>query len=321
MGPAAAERATCDVLVVGGGAAGTAAAHLLTRARRSVLLVDDGRPPAGAGRVPVTGVPWMLPQPSDVLRATIRRELKTLGPGSTRVVDGSVASLTIEQGGRVAATLDDGRNIGARAAILATGVEHVVPDVDGLRELWGSHVFTCPYCHGPELMGRRIGVLADGADGAVFALHMSRWTAPGTPLQLFLTGADTVPPAIRDRVRGSGTVVHVGAVRSARRVDGAVTMVAGDGRAIVVDAVFIRADVQPRSTLARALGCRLDDGGFVVVDGGHRSARAPIYAAGEVATRPGSAPDSQLVQAAADGVGAALACDQDMFFMQARLRG
>ena len=48
----------------------------------------------------------------------------------------------------------------ARRLILATGVVDDLPQVPGLAERWGKSVFHCPYCHGYELEGGRIGVLA-----------------------------------------------------------------------------------------------------------------------------------------------------------------
>src|SRR6478752_7060303 len=43
---------------------------------------------------------------------------------------------------------ESGAQYGARRIILAAGVVDALPDVPGLAERWGKHVFHCPYCHG-----------------------------------------------------------------------------------------------------------------------------------------------------------------------------
>jgi thioredoxin reductase len=35
-----------------------------------------------------------------------------------------------------------------------------LPEIPGLAEHWGHTVLHCPYCHGYEVRGRSIGVLA-----------------------------------------------------------------------------------------------------------------------------------------------------------------
>lgn len=58
--------------------------------------------------------------------------------------------------------MDDGATVSARRAILAYGVTDTLPDIPGLAQRWGQSVFHCPYCHGYELGGGPVGVLATG---------------------------------------------------------------------------------------------------------------------------------------------------------------
>lgn len=84
-----------DVVVVGGGAAGLAGALMLGRARRSVLVIDNGEPrnaPAGAmhGYLGHDGVP-----PARLL-ATGRAEVRGYG---VRIASGTVVSAEPDEGG------------------------------------------------------------------------------------------------------------------------------------------------------------------------------------------------------------------------------
>ena len=42
----------------------------------------------------------------------------------------------------------NGERFTARRLILASGVADELPEIPGLAERWGRHVFHCPYCHG-----------------------------------------------------------------------------------------------------------------------------------------------------------------------------
>jgi thioredoxin reductase len=141
-----------DVVVVGGGAAGLSGALILGRARRSVLVVDAGEP----RNAPASGVHGFLTRdgmvPAELLRVG-RAEVRRYGG---RVLEGGrVASATAVDGG-FAVALEDGRRVGARRLLVATGLVDELPDVPGIRERWGRDVLHCPYCHGWEVRDRAI---------------------------------------------------------------------------------------------------------------------------------------------------------------------
>ena len=145
------------VVVVGGGAAGLSGAVNLARARRSVLVIDAGE----QRNRPASGVHGFLTRdglaPAELV-ALGRAEVERYGG---TVLDGRVAALAGSAGAFVV-TLEDGRVIGARRLLVTTGLADELPDVPGLRELWGTDVVHCPYCHGYEVRDEPIGVLCSG---------------------------------------------------------------------------------------------------------------------------------------------------------------
>jgi len=146
-----------DVVVVGGGAAGLNGALMLVRSRRSVLVVDSGRP----RNAPADGVHGLLGRegtPPAELLARGREEV--LGYGG-EILSGEVADVT-RDGERFVVALTDGRTFRARRLLVATGLVDELPDVAGLRERWGRDVVHCPYCHGWEVRDEAVGVLATG---------------------------------------------------------------------------------------------------------------------------------------------------------------
>src|SRR3954470_17042604 len=145
-----------DVVVIGGGAAGLSAGVALSRARRSVLVVDAGKP----RNAPAHGVHNYLGRegsaPADLLadgRAAVA------GYGG-EVVAGSVVAAERIPGEeiRFRVVLGDGEVV-ARRLLVATGLVDELPDLPGVRELWGTDVLHCPYCHGWEVRDQAIGIL------------------------------------------------------------------------------------------------------------------------------------------------------------------
>ena len=95
------------------------------------------------------------------------------------VLEGRVATLA-GCAGAFAVTLDDGRVLEARRLLVATGLVDELPAVPGLRELWGTDVVHCPYCHGYEVRDRPIGVLSTGPLSLHVTQMFRQWSADVT---------------------------------------------------------------------------------------------------------------------------------------------
>lgn len=148
---------TCDVVVIGGGAAGLSGALMLARSRRSVVVVDAGEP----RNAPAAGVHGLLgldgTPPAELLE---RGRAEVRGYGG-EVVAGEVVAVTREDD-RFVVTCADGHNLHARRLLVTSGLVDELPDIQGLRARWGRDVLHCPYCHGWEMRDQAIGVVATG---------------------------------------------------------------------------------------------------------------------------------------------------------------
>jgi thioredoxin reductase len=145
-----------EVVVVGGGAAGLSGTVALARSRRSVLVIDAGDP----RNAPASHVHNFLTRDG-----TSPAEIYAAGRGEVARYGGRVET------GRVTALGQDGerfrvqigsRSVAARRLLVATGVRDELPDVPGLAGRWGIDVLHCAYCHGWEVAGQRVGILATG---------------------------------------------------------------------------------------------------------------------------------------------------------------
>src|SRR4051794_25455448 len=161
-----------DVVVIGGGAAGLSAALVLSRAGRTLLVVDGGAP-RNAPAAHMHGYLSRDGMPPGELLAAGRREVTGYGG---EIVEGRVTELVRDGRDGFCVLLGGGRRISGRRLLVATGLRDELPEIRGLRDRWARDVLHCPYCHGYEVRGRQLGVLG-GAPGSVrYAQIVRQWT-------------------------------------------------------------------------------------------------------------------------------------------------
>ena len=290
-----------DVVVVGGGPSGLAAASWLARYRRSVVVVDSGdyrsrhveRSHGYLGRDPQTpldliarGREEVLAYPTAQIRAD--RVVAVRRPGLFEVETGHGSLL-------------------AHRLVLATGVRDAFPDVEAFDEHYGASVFHCPACDGYEARDRDVVALGWDPQLVGFAATLKNWARSVTVVtngrrfegdeacrvQLADNECDLVE---EDAVAFVGTR---GALEGLRLQS---------GRVLPVSLAFFSVAHHPRVELATSLGCALDDEGYVAVDAEGRTSVDGVFAAGDVV------PGMQLVQvAAAQGAVAGITCAQSFF--------
>ena len=281
---------TYDVLVVGGGPAGLAAAVALARSLRSVLVVDAGRP----RNARATGVHNYLGRegasPTDLL-ADGRAGLAAYGG---HVETGEVTSL-VRLGQEplhpwFRATLADGRQVEARRVVVATGLVDRLPAVAGLAERWGRDVLHCPYCHGYEARGTAIGILSTTLMTAHQALLFRQLSSDVTVLTH--TG-----PALseqdRERLEARGVRFVDGEVVEVLTTDDALSGVRlASGAVVDLQNLAIAAPAVARSSLLAELGVEIADftvgevvlGAYAVAEPTGVTSVPGLYTAGNVST-------------------------------------
>src|SRR3954454_14265306 len=123
-----------DVVVVGGGAAGLAAATWLGRYRRDTVVVDSGDYRAASVELSHGDLGPDPQHPLDLL-ATARKQLAAYQ--TVRVRAGRVDSVRSDDW-CFTLTLDDGSDLRAARVVLATGVVDACPDIDGFDRHHGA---------------------------------------------------------------------------------------------------------------------------------------------------------------------------------------
>ncbi|MET9558439.1 NAD(P)/FAD-dependent oxidoreductase [Streptomyces sp. NPDC006645] len=296
-----------DGVVVGAGPAGLSAALMLGRARRSVLVIDEGRP----RNAPAQHVYGFLSRdgmaPGDLLQAG-RREVESYG---NTVRTGRVTSVRREGAEfSVDIDIDGGLAVRARRVLATAGVVDGLPDVPGLASRWGRDVVHCPYCHGWEIRDQPIGVLATSPLGVRQALLFRQWT---DRLTLLLHTAPRPDAQEAEQLAARGITVIEGEVAGLEAVDDQLSGVRlHSGELVPLRAVAVAPQPAPRADYLA--GLELEPvahpsglGAHIAADATGRTAVSGVWVAGNLAD-----PHANVLGSAASGSLAAGAINADL---------
>ncbi len=310
----------CDVAVIGGSAAGLAAALQLVRQRRTVIVVDDGTPrnaPAGHmhGYLGREGA-----APSELV-AIGRDEVRGYGG---EVLPGRALAVRPRTEGGFRVELTGGHSLIARRVLAATGLTDELPAIEGLAERWGKDVVHCPFCHGFEVRDQRLVQIVTHPMG----LHPTPIFRHLTDkLTVVLHDAEGIDEAAVGALEASGVpIVRAKASRVVTGADGAIVGVElSDGSTLAADAVITGSRFHARADIFAPAGVTATPhptgmGEAVEVDMTGQTSVPGLYAAGNLTD-----PSLQVLPAAAHGsrVGAMIAfslADEDLH-AQARPSG
>jgi thioredoxin reductase len=291
-----------DVIIVGGSYSGISAGLQLARARRQVLVIDAGRRRnrfashshgflGQDGRDPGT----IVSEARDQLLAY---------PTVQWVSQSAIQASTSDAGFTV--IVESGEQFAARRLVLATGVVDELPEVPGVLERWGQRVFHCPYCHGYELGGGQIGVLAASPLAIHHALMLPDWG----PTTLLLNGVFEPDADQLASLATRGVTVIDELVLSVGGEQADVTL--ASGRVIKFAGLFTQPTTRMSSPLAAQLGCEFEvgpTGEFIKVDAMRETNVRGVFACGDAAIGAGN-----VAIAVGEGARTGGAAHQSMIF-------
>ena len=310
-----------DVIVIGGGPGGYAAALYGASAGLDVAVVEKGK--VGGTCLHVGCIPAKeLLEAASVYRTVARAAEFGVSAGEPsldwsavlgrkqQVIDKMMAGLssvlgqrkvTIYPGvgslgpsGTVLATAADGseQTLSGGSIILASGS---TPRTIGGFDIDGELVVTSDELFSIDGLPAAAAVIGGGAIGCEFASMMGDLGTKVTVLEALpdiLTGCDTeVAKVVRRSFRKRGIEVHTGVTVHGHepRPDRSGTVVSfGEGKQVDVEMVVVAVGRRPRTENLGldAAGVELDDRGFVAVDGRCRTTADGVWAVGDVVDSP-----------------------------------
>lgn len=295
------EELEVDLVIVGGGPAGLSAALTLGRARRSVVVIDEGQP---RNRVTHESHGFLTRdriRPAE-FRAVAREQIAAYP--SVQFLADVVTNVTGEDG-RFRTETQLGTRIRSRKVIFATGMKDQLPAIDGLTDVYGSSAFVCPYCDGWEHRDRRLVVIASGEAALHLTTLLWGWTHD---LTVCTNGPAGLSDEKRQEMVAHSIPLYEEAIASIESEGGQVSAVRLEtGAQIPCEGIFFAPTLVPATKLPEQLGCAVTASGAVSVGPWGETSVAGLFMAGDAARER-----YQLVFAAADGAAAAIALNREL---------
>jgi NADH-dependent peroxiredoxin subunit F len=295
-----------DVLVVGGGPAGAAAAIYAARkgirtglaAERFGGQVLDTMAIENFISVPHTEGPKLVA----ALEQHVREYEVDVMP-----LQRATRLLPAGDDGLVGVALENGATLKARTVVLSTGARWRQMGVPGEEQYRNKGVAYCPHCDGPLFKGKRVAVVGGGNSGVEAAIDLAGIVAHVTLLEF--DGRLRADEVLQRKLRSLPNVRIITSAQTTevlgdgRRVGGLVytDRASGDAHRLELEGVFVQIGLLPNTEwLAGTVA--LSPRGEIEVDAHGRTSLPGVFAAGDCTT----VPYKQIVIAMGEGSKAAL---------------
>jgi len=295
-----------DVLVVGGGPAGAAAA--IYAARKGI------RTGVAAERFGGQVLDTMAIENFISVKETEGPKLARALEEHVREYDVDImnlqrASQLIPAGddGLHRVQFENGGELKAKTLILATGARWREMNVPGEQEYRGRGVAYCPHCDGPLFKGKRVAVIGGGNSGVEAAIDLAGIVAHVTLLEF---GEELRADAVLQRKLNSLPNVRVLKMAQTTEVKGDGQKVTGlvykdrtndEVHNVELEGIFVQIGLLPNSEWLKGT-LELSRFGEIIVDAKGQTSIPGVFAAGDVTT----VPYKQIVIAVGEGAKASL---------------
>ena len=296
-----------DVLVIGGGPAGAAAAVYAARkgirtgvaAERFGGQVNDTLDIENYISIPRTEGPQFA--------AALERHVREYDVDVMNLQRAKALKPAATAGGLIEVEMDNGAVLKAKSVILSTGARWRNMNVPGEEQYRTKGVAYCPHCDGPLYKGKRVAVIGGGNSGIEAAIDLAGVVAHVTVFEFMpqlkadavlqkklatLPNVDVVLNAQTTEVLGDGSKVNGLAYKDRE---------SGEVKQIALEGIFVQIGLLPNTDWLKGT-VELSKFGEIVIDAKGHTSVPGVFAAGDCTT----VPYKQIIIAAGAGATAAL---------------
>ncbi len=285
-----AAKAPFDVLVIGGGPAGAAAA--IYAARKGI------RTGVAAERFGGQVLDTMAIENFISVKETEGPKLASALEQHVREYEVDIMNLQRASAltpagddGLVGITLENGAVLKSRSVILSTGARWRQMNVPGEEQYRNKGVAYCPHCDGPLFKGKRVAVIGGGNSGVEAAIDLAGIVTHVTLLEFDDTlRADEV---LQKKLRSLGNVTIITSALTqevlgdGQKVTGLVYQdrVGGDAHRVELEGIFVQIGLLPNTEWLKG-AVALSPRGEIVIDDRGQTNVPGVFAAGDCTTVP-----------------------------------
>ncbi|WP_368042547.1 NAD(P)/FAD-dependent oxidoreductase [Ectobacillus sp. JY-23] len=292
-----------ECAIIGGGPAGLNAALVLGRARRRVMLFDNKKPRNRVTRHSYGFLTRDGVTPSE-FRDMAHRDIKKYP--SVTIKTAEVLEVKREDDGTFRIMTIEGESHSSKKILIATGLKEELPDVTGIRDYYGTSIFSCPYCDGWELRDQPLALLAGHGTTFHLAQTMYQWSKD---IVVCTNGKELLSKEELQVLGRKGIRINELPILHLVGTDGKLErIVFADGTSLERAGGFATTLLTQSNDLAVSLGCKLNKPGGIIVEQLGQTSVQGVYAAGDVSL----AGPAQLIIAASQGMHAAIGVNHDL---------
>lgn len=296
-----------DVLVVGGGPAGAAAAVYAARKGIRTGIAAERFGGQVNDTLAIENYISVLETDGPKFAISLEAHVKAYGVDVMNLQRGDKLIPASVPGGPIEVQLANGGSLKSKTVILSTGARWRNVNVPGEQEYKNKGVAYCPHCDGPLFKGKRVAVIGGGNSGVEAAIDLAGIVAHVTLLEF---GDQLRADAVL--VRKLESLANVTIIKQAQtseftgaagKLNGLnyIDRASGEAKRIELEGVFVQIGLVPNTEWLKGV-VELSKHGEIIVDAKGQTSVPGVFAAGDATT----VPFKQIIIAAGDGAKAAL---------------
>ncbi|MDN3920709.1 alkyl hydroperoxide reductase subunit F [Roseateles violae] len=296
-----------DVLVVGGGPAGAAAAVYAARKGIRTGIAAERFGGQVNDTLAIENYISVLETDGPKFATSLEAHVKAYGVDVMNLQRGDKLIPAAEPGGLVEVQLANGGSLKSKTVILTTGARWRNVNVPGEQEYKNKGVAYCPHCDGPLFKGKRVAVIGGGNSGVEAAIDLAGIVAHVTLLEY---GDQLRADAVL--VKKLESLANVTILKQAQttqftgasgKLNGLsyTDRASGEAKHIELEGVFVQIGLVPNTEWLKGV-VELSKHGEIIVDAKGQTSVPGVFAAGDATT----VPFKQIIIAAGEGAKAAL---------------
>jgi len=296
-----------DVLIVGGGPAGAAAAVYAARKGIRTGIAAERFGGQVNDTLAIENYISVLSTDGPKFSMALESHVKDYGVDVMNLQRAEKLVPATTPGGLVEVQLANGGSLKSRTVIISTGARWRNVNVPGEQEYKNKGVAYCPHCDGPLFKGKRVAVIGGGNSGVEAAIDLAGIVSHVTLLEfgdalradaVLVKKLESLPNVVI--LTQAQTTEFTG---TAGKLDGLnyTDRATGEARRIELEGVFVQIGLVPNTEWLRGT-VELSKHGEIIVDAKGQTSVPGVFAAGDATT----VPYKQIIIAAGDGAKAAL---------------
>ena len=281
------EKPAYDVLVVGGGPAGAAAAIYAARKGIRTGVVAERFGGQVLDTLAIENFISVKETEGPKLASALEQHVKEY---DVDIVNLQRAEQLIP-GEMIEVKLASGASLKSKSVILATGARWREMNVPGEKEYRGKGVAYCPHCDGPLFKGKRVAVIGGGNSGVEAAIDLAGIVAHVTLIEFdsklradavlqrkltSLPNVTVITEALTTEVLGDGQKVNALTYKS-RQTDDIIK--------VELEGIFVQIGLLPNTDWLKGT-LQLSNRGEIEIDARGQASIPGVFAAGDCTTTP-----------------------------------